>query len=112
MSCNGNQYGKERGQPRRIASMALLLIVLHGTALAAPVGADSDPVFAWSSGDVQLDPRDPRLARADGQRFSLRVRLRVPRGADATIVELQAPDRKSGFRLFTKDATSAPSLSF
>ena len=86
----------------------LFLILLAGMALAAP-----DPVISWKAGDAQIEPHDARLAQLGRERFSLRVRLRLPAAAtDATIAQWQTDDRKGGFRLFTKDAKSVPTLGF
>ena len=86
----------------------LLLILLTRMAPAA-----QDPIVAWKAGDAQIEPFDARLAQLGRERFSLRVRLRLPATAtDATIAQRQTDDRKGGFRLFAKDAQSAPALGF
>ena len=91
--------------PLRISALAILLTL----ALPWPSRAadEAQPVLAWErSGPGGTLPRieaaDARLALLAGKQFGLCARLRLP--VDGAILARQTPDRKSGWRLFVKDA--------
>ena len=91
--------------PLRISALAILLsLALPWPSRAAD---EAQPVLAWERTGPggpwpRIEAADARLARLDGKQFGLRARLRLP--ADGAILTRQTPDRKSGWRLFVKDA--------
>ncbi len=97
---------------RNAILVTLWLALPSGMALAA-ASPTPPPVIAWKSGDPQIDSGDAGIERLGKELFTLRVRLRLPTAAaDVDILQRQTSDRRSGFRLFTKDANSTPALSF
>ena len=91
--------------PLRIFTFAMLL------ALTVPWSHcradEAQPVLTWERREPggtlpRIEAADARLAQLAGKQFGLRVWLRLP--ADGAILAQQTPDRKSGWRLFVKDA--------
>jgi hypothetical protein len=101
------------------ARMAAISWLVSASCAAAEVVARAgEAVLTWERGErdgssSRIEAADARLAQLEGKQFGLRVRLRLPAAAsEATIVARQTGDRKSGWRLFTMNTKSAPTLCF